>query len=84
MMMRTTLTLDADIAEKLKEEMRQSGKSFREVVNDLLRAGISLRKEIKQMKKPFKVHSKSLGEIRGLNYNNIAELLESIEGPVAR
>ncbi len=40
--MRTTLTLDDDIAAKLKAEARRSGRSFKAAVNDLLRLGPSI------------------------------------------
>jgi hypothetical protein len=36
--MRTTLTLDDDVATKLRAESQRSGHSFRDVVNETLRA----------------------------------------------
>ncbi len=39
--MRTTLTLDNDIADYLKEQTRLLDKSFKQVVNDTLRRGMS-------------------------------------------
>ncbi len=39
--MRTTLTLDDDIAALLKREARMSGQPFKQVVNDALRRGLS-------------------------------------------
>ncbi len=39
--MRTTLTLDDDVAALLKERARQQDLSFRKAVNDVLRAGLS-------------------------------------------
>ena len=39
--MRTTLTLDDDIAAALKEQARLLDKPFRQVVNDALRRGMS-------------------------------------------
>lgn len=40
--MRTTLTLDDDLAEALKERARRADQSFNQVVNDTLRRGLSL------------------------------------------
>ena len=40
--MRTTLTLDDDIAEALKQRARQLDQLFNQVVNDTLRYGLSL------------------------------------------
>ncbi len=39
--MRTTLTLDDDVAALLKEKARRQDQSFRGAVNDALRAGLS-------------------------------------------
>ena len=39
--MRTTLTIDDDLAVEIKKRVRRSGVPFRDVVNDLLRAGMS-------------------------------------------
>jgi hypothetical protein len=39
--MRTTLTLDDDVAALLKEKARRQDRSFRSAVNDALRAGLS-------------------------------------------
>ena len=40
--MRTTLTLDDDIADALKERARLLDRPFKQVVNDALRRGMSL------------------------------------------
>jgi Arc/MetJ family transcription regulator len=40
-MMRTTLTLDDQLAKSLQERARQSRQSFKEVVNQALRLGLS-------------------------------------------
>ena len=39
--MRTTLTLDDDLAVALKEEARRADRPFKQVVNDTLRRGLS-------------------------------------------
>jgi hypothetical protein len=38
--MRTTLTLDDDVAAKLKTESQSAGRPFREIVNETLRRGL--------------------------------------------
>lgn len=40
--MRTTLTLEADVAARLKQEIRRSGKGLKTVVNEALRLGLGL------------------------------------------
>lgn len=39
--MRTTLTLDPDVAQLLKEEAHRQRKSFKEVVNQAIRQGLA-------------------------------------------
>ena len=43
--MRTTLTLDADVADRLRREVRRSGKNLKSVVNEALRTGLGLTQE---------------------------------------
>lgn len=38
--MRTTLTLDDDVVALLKQRARQTGRPFKQVVNDALRSGL--------------------------------------------
>jgi hypothetical protein len=78
--MRTTLTLDDDVAAKLKAESRRAATSFREVVNQTLRRGLASRRPSAQ-RKPFAVAARDLGRLRpGLSLDNVAELLEQVEG----
>jgi len=79
--MRTTITLDKDVTDKLKAEMRRSGKSFKETVNEFLRTGLAMRQELKTTDR-FKVQPRSIGVVPGLNYDNIGELLEQLDGPL--
>ena len=81
--MRTTLTLDDDVAAKLQVEARKAGQSFKETVSRLLRLALNARREPPKMK-PFKVRAWAMGVRPGLNYDNIEELLDQIEGPLRR
>ena len=82
--MRTTLTLDDDIAAKLHSESRRSGRPFRDVVNEALRHGLAGRKTL--AKGPaFRVETRDLGRLRpGLSLDSVADLLEEVEGPLHR
>jgi hypothetical protein len=77
--MRTTLTLDDDIYAKLDAEARKSGESYKKVVNDLLRQALLSRCHAKTSK-ILKVHSRPLGRRPDLNYDNIGELIQRLEG----
>lgn len=83
-MVRTTLTLDDDVAAKLRSEARESGRPFREVVNDAIRRGFVSRRTAGSAE-PFQVTARDLGNLRpGLSLDNIAELLDRVEGPLHR
>lgn len=83
--MRTTLTLDEDVAERLKAEARRSEKPFRTVVNEFLRLGLSGRPKGRPQELPFVVQARDLGALRpGLSLDNIGDLLEAGEGPLHR
>jgi hypothetical protein len=82
--MRTTLTLDEDVATKLKTESHRAGRPFREVVNETLRRGLAIRR-ITGDRNAFKIIARDLGELKpGLSLDNVAELIERIEGSLHR
>jgi hypothetical protein len=79
--MRTTLTLDDDVAAKLKAESRRDGRSFRDVVNETLRRGFAARTPSPATQR-FEVVTRDLGDLRpGLSLDNVADLLEQVESP---
>lgn len=78
--MRTTLTLDDDVAARLQAEARQSGRPFKLVVNEHLRAALSQRKTV-QAAPAFHVTPRTLGGPQpGLNYDDVGAMLDQIEG----
>jgi hypothetical protein len=82
--MRTTLTLDDDVAAKLKAESRRAGVPFREVVNETLRRGLANRR-VTGGRRAFAVVARDLGNLRpGISLDNVAELLEQVEGALHR
>jgi len=62
--MRTTLTIDDNIARQLKEIVHQSGKPFKTVVNEALRAGIE-NNRIVDVTSPYRLKPVSMGEVTG-------------------
>ena len=81
--MRTTLTIDDDVAVLVEQEQRSTGESFKGTVNRLLRRGLTASSE-PQPRKPFVVTPMAMGLKPGLSYDCIAELLEEAEGPYHR
>ena len=80
---RTTLTLDEDVMARLKAEARRSARPFKDVVNDLLRFALTARRT-PAPRKPFHVEARPLGLRPGLDYDNVATLLEQLDGPTHR
>ena len=76
--MRTTLTIDDDVASLLKREARKSGEPFKEVVNRALRLGLTAKPSAR---KPFKVRPINLGLPP---FTKVEELLDWLEGPEHR
>ncbi len=81
--MRTTLTLDDQLAARLKREARRTGKSFKQIVNDTLKRGFAIVAE-RRKQAPYRVQPRSMGVRPGLNYDRIGELIEIAEGPLHR
>jgi plasmid stability protein len=76
--MRTTLTLDEGIARALKERAHRSGKPFKQVVNETLRAGLTASGT--RPSKPYKVKPAALGGVLpGINLDKALALADAIE-----
>ena len=80
--MRTTLSLDDDVAKLLRGELRRSGASLKATVNHFLRLGLMTTG--KQQRKQFVVHPRALGLPSGLSYDNVEDLIEALEGATHR
>ena len=77
--MRTTLTLDPDVAAKARNSAARLGRPFKEVINAALRVGLNeLAKPSKS--KPYRTIPRPMGLREGFSYDNIAELLAGAEG----
>lgn len=82
--MRTTLTIDDDVAFRLRKAQQDSPeKSFKEIVNEHLRRGLKMTPGSPR-KKRFKVKPFNLGLRKDLNFDNIEEVLDILEGPNRR
>jgi hypothetical protein len=77
--MRTTLTLDPDVAAKVRKGAARLGKPLKEVVNMALRAGLDAVLK-PPAAKPYRTRGRQLGLGRGLSYDNVSELLARAEG----
>ena len=82
MSIRTTLTLDEDVYERLKSESKARGTPFRETVNSVIRSGFLAAKA--KPTTPFKIRTFPLGALPGISYDSTEHLLELGEGELHR
>ena len=76
--MRTTLTIDDKLAKALKDAAHRSGKSFKEIVNESLRAGLSARSSRKP--RPYRLKPAALGDVRpGIDLDRALRLADQLE-----
>ena len=81
---RTTVTLDEDVLNRVKDESKASGRSFKETLNELVRDGLAAKKANGQRKRVFRIDPIHTGMRQDLSYDSISELLDKIEGPYHR
>lgn len=77
--MRTTLTLDPDVAAKAKKSVAKLHKPFKQVINTALRIGLDEVLKPPRVRR-YRTKPRPLGLRTGLNYDNISELLARAEG----
>jgi hypothetical protein len=79
MSIRTTVSLDDDVSARVKRESLSRGASFRDTLNDLLRAAL-LDIDHKPRRRELVILPTHMGHKPGLNYDSIESLLEYGEG----
>lgn len=77
--MRTTLTLDPDVAAKARKGAAKLHKPFKEIINAALRAGLD---EVlaPPAARPYRTNPRPMGLRPGFNYDNVSELIAAGEG----
>ena len=76
--MRTTLTLDDDLANALKQRAKLLDQSFKQVVNDTLRRGLS-PKSRDQPTPPIRIRTFSSAYAPGVDRLRLSELADELE-----
>jgi hypothetical protein len=77
--MRTTVNLADDVAAGVEKLRRERGMGLSEALNDLARAGlVSAERPARQ----FRQKSHDLGS--GIDFSNIGEAIETLDGPATR
>ena len=78
--MRTTLTLDDDVAAMLERVRKENGTSLKDVVNRALRQGLQKMIAPGKLRKPYRTPSVSLGRCLQGSLDDVAEVLAVAEG----
>jgi hypothetical protein len=77
-LMRTTITFADDVAAAVEQLRRERSIGLSEAVNDLVRAGLVRQQTVE----PFRQKTHDLGQ--GIDYSNVADAIETLDGAAAR
>lgn len=75
--MRTTLTIDPEIAARIKQEVALGKRPLKAVVNDALRKGLGL--EPIKRSKPYRIKPHSSGFVAGIDPCHLNQLVDELE-----
>lgn len=77
--MRTTLTIDDSTARKLKQIAHETGKSYKQVVNETLRRGLTAA-NVKEPTTRYRLKPSSMGDVaRNYNLDKALTLADHLE-----
>lgn len=77
--MRTTLTLDDDVARQLRHRAKGGRGGFKQVVNEVLRRGLAAGEKPLAASEPFVVRAKPCGFLPGIDHLKLNQLLDAEE-----
>jgi hypothetical protein len=77
--MRTTLTIDDDVAVQLERLRRARNVSLKDLINDALRRGLREINAKPKKREPFRTRSFNMGK-PFINIDNVAEAIAYAEG----
>ncbi len=78
--MRTTLTLDDDVAARIERLRKVRKQSLKELVNEALREGLEHLAAPRKKRAPFRTAVVDLGRCLIGNVDNVADVLAAAEG----
>ena len=81
--MRTTLTLDADVADGLEKEMRRTRQGLKSTINEALRRGLRLSRRPARPPR-FEVRPHALGVRPGIDLDRLNQIVDELETDEAR
>ena len=78
--MRTTLTLDDDVAAALERLRKSRDASLKQLVNEALRRGLEEKRSRPKRREPMQTRSVALGRVRVSSIDDIGEALAIADG----
>lgn len=78
--MRTTVTLDDALEDRLRKYASDHSIKFKKALNDVLKKRLD-QTEVAESASAHRTKPKKVGLREGLNYDNVHELIEQTEGP---
>jgi hypothetical protein len=77
---RTTLTLEDDVATRIEQLQKRRHASLKDVINDVLRAGLDVLDRGRPAGAPFRTSGFALGPSLVGSIDNVEEVLSRAEG----
>ena len=78
--MRTTLSLDDDVAARIEQLRRELKTPFKALVNEALRKGLAVMQEPHEPTAPYRTRPVDLGRCRLPNVDDVAAAMAAAEG----
>ena len=76
--MRTTVTLDADVEQLLRDAMKQRRLSFKEALNQAIRSGLA-KSQVSSEEAPFVIRARPMGLRAGIDPARLNQLSDELE-----
>jgi hypothetical protein len=76
--MRTTLTLEPDLAKKLRDLAHRRGQSFKQTLNDVVRRGLVAQAQ-RQPQERYQVHPHAGGFRPGIDVGKLNQLVDQLD-----
>jgi hypothetical protein len=77
--MRTTITLEPDVAERIRQEGLSGKRSQKEIINEALRRGLSIGEGQVKQPEPFEVKTFSSRFRNGIDTGKLNQLVDELE-----
>ena len=77
--MRTTVTLDSDVAQKLRDLAHRRRQPFKVILNEIIRRGLVVQERTEATEPPFRVRPVAGGFRNGIDPGKLNQLLDQLE-----